>query len=42
MYPLKKHRINFLIKIDKTCWKTATGNTYTSLLVEYLPYNKAS
>ena len=35
MYPLKKHRINFLKKIDKTCWKTATGNNRVYLHVTF-------
>ena len=35
MYPLKKHRINFLKKIYKTCWKTATGNNRVHLHVTF-------
>ena len=46
MYYLTKHRIHILIKIlvklvDKLL-QVIIGYTYTSLLVVYLPYNKAS
>ena len=45
MYSLTKHRIQVLIKIDKIFDKllrVIIRYTYTSLLVVYLPYNKAS
>ena len=35
MYSLTKHRIHALIKIDKTCWKIATGNNRVYLHVTF-------
>ena len=32
---MTKQRINFLIKIDKTCWKIATGNNRVYLHVTF-------